>query len=53
MTGSLIGLVSTRRGKFPKETSYEPFKWVMWGRDVHEVGAVKEEDAKIYLWVPL
>jgi hypothetical protein len=50
MIGCPIGLVSTGREKFSEETSSEPCKWVMWIRDV---GAMRAEGAKFYLWVPL
>jgi hypothetical protein len=47
VTGRPIGLVSTRRGKFPEETSSEPCKWVMWIRDVLTIGAVRARECKV------
>jgi hypothetical protein len=38
MTGCPIGLVSTRKGEFPEETSSKTCKWVMWSRYVQASG---------------
>jgi hypothetical protein len=46
VTGRPIGLVSTRRGKFPEETSSEPCKWVMWIRDVQASGCNESRGCK-------
>jgi hypothetical protein len=46
VTGRPIGLVSTRKGKFPEKTKSKPCKWVMWIRDVLTMGAVKAGECK-------
>jgi hypothetical protein len=46
MTGHPIGLVSTGRGKFSKETSSKPCKSVMWSRDVQAGGCSEGRGCK-------
>jgi hypothetical protein len=49
-----IGLVSTGKGKFLKETSSKPCKWVMWSREVQASECNEGQGCKkCYLWVPL